>query len=309
MAASGACSAGSERLNVRFVAILNPASCSGKSAKVKSRVAELASRDGIEVIKTERAGHATEIARSLARVGVERVIAVGGDGTLNEVANGLAKSETAMAAVPAGTGNDWVRTVAIPSDTNVAWHIATHGKTTQTDLAEVEGHRYCLNVLGAGFDAEVARRISESRGLVGALGPTPKYIAAVLGTFASTKRPTLSISLDGRETKVVPRALLVAVGVAQYYGSGMHILPHAKIDDGLLDVVWGARIKAPELPGILKMLYKGTVEHHAKVTTDRCKFIQIESDQPTPFHIDGDVCGTLPINVYVRPNALKIVVP
>lgn len=294
---------------MKAVAIVNPASQSGKAGDVRKRVIELARSAGIEVLATEKRGHATEISRSLARVGVERVIAVGGDGTLSEVANGLALSNTALAAIPSGTGNDWVRTVSIPPDTTVAWHIATHGRIVSTDLAEVEGRGYCLNVLGAGFDAEVARRIAEARGLLQRLPPTARYAASVLGTVFGFKRPTLSLTIDGREPRVVESALLVAVGVAQFYGSGMQILPKAKIDDGLLDVVWGAKVGALEMPSLLSRIYKGAHVHHPKVTIDRCKTITIESNSETPFHIDGDVCGTLPITVRVRPAALKIVVP
>lgn len=293
----------------RQAVIVNPASCSGRATKVRSQVESFASRDGVEVFRTAKRGHATEIAADLAAAGYERVIAVGGDGTLNEVANGLAFTETAMGAVPAGTGNDWVRTTAIPTDPSVAWHIATHGRIAESDLAEVQGYGYCLNVLGAGFDAEVARRIAGAKGLAAKLGPTPRYIGCTFGTFVGYDRATVRITIDGRETRTVPKTLLVAVGVARCYGSGMQILPHARIDDGQLDVIWGARVGAFELPGLMSRVFKGTHTDHRRVTLDKCKMITLESDGRVPFHIDGDVRGELPITVTVRPKALKIIVP
>ena len=293
----------------KVAAILNPASNSGEASDVRKRILDLAPKSGVELFLTERRGHATEIARTLADKGYSRVIAVGGDGTLCEVANSLVQTDTALAAVPAGTGNDWVRSVGIPNDTSVAWHIATRGSIAMTDLAEIDGHGFCLNVLGAGFDAEVARRIAEARGILAKLGPKPRYVASVLSTIAGYKRPTLRLSIDGRETKVVPNALLVAVGVAKYYGSGMQILPNAVIDDGLLDVVWGANVSALELPGLLSQVYNGKHGDNRRVTMDRCKSIVLEADSPTSFHIDGDVRGVLPITVRIRPDALKIVVP
>ena len=289
--------------------IVNPASRSGKSSAVREAVVALALRDGASVHETERPGHAVEIARSLAERGAARVVAVGGDGTISEVANGLAFTPTALAVVPCGTGNDWVRTVRVPPAPSEAWSLALGGRVVSSDLAEVEGHGYCVNVLGAGFDAEVARRIAAARGLLARLGPTPRYVAAVLGAFARYRRSTVTVAIDDEPPLAVPGTLLVAVGVAGYYGSGMKILPDAVIDDGMLDAVWGSGINAAELPVVLARVFKGTHTSHKKVTARRCRSVRLEADSPTPFHIDGDVRGTLPITVRVRPGALKIVVP
>ncbi len=289
--------------------IVNPTSRSGRATAIRGAVEELAKREGIEVYETERPRHATELARRLAEGGFDRVIAVGGDGTLNEVANGLAHSSTALAVVPAGTGNDWVRTVGISRVVEEAWSIAVGGRVVTTDLAEVDGHGFCLNVLGAGFDAEVARRISEAKGMMSRLGPTPRYVASVLGAFTGYQRSRVTVKLDDRSDISIPDVLLVAVGVAKYYGSGMKVLPDSVIDDGLLDIVWGSGITSLELPGILARVFKGTHTSHKKVATARCRTIRLVADSPTPFHIDGDVRGVLPISVTVRANALKIVVP
>ncbi|MEX2245013.1 MAG: diacylglycerol kinase family protein [Fimbriimonadaceae bacterium] len=293
----------------RIAVIVNPASRSGKSDAVRRVVVELAEKHRVPVFSTEHRGHATEIAARLSAEGFERVVAVGGDGTLNEVANGLAGTQTALAAVPAGTGNDWVRTVGVPRDPTQAWKLALTGQIEVTDLAEVEGHGFCMNVLGAGFDAEVARRIAAARGPLAGLGPTPRYVAAVFGTFFGYERSTVRVRLDDGPIEEVPETLLVAVGVAKYYGSGMMVLPDAEIADGLLDVVWGSGISVFELPGIMRRVFKGTHTSHPRVRTARCRSVTLESDSPTPFHIDGDVRGLLPITVRVRENALRIVVP
>jgi diacylglycerol kinase (ATP) len=293
----------------KWAAIINPASRSGKARFVRDSVVDLAMRERVEIYATERRGHAVEIARSLAEKGYERVVAVGGDGTLNEVANGLAFSDTALAVVPAGTGNDWVRTVGIPPDTTQAWRVAMDGPIRRTDLAEVEGHGFCLNVLGAGFDAEVVRRLAGARGLLAALGPTPRYVCSVIGTFAGYKPTSVQIVTDTGFDVCVPATLLVAVGVARYYGSGMKILPDAEIEDGLLDVGWGSGIGKLELPALLSSVFRGAHVSHPKVRIERCREIELSADMPTPFHIDGDVRGELPIRVKVRESALRIVVP
>lgn len=290
-------------------AIINPASRSGKATAVRDAVVELAMLDRVEIYATERRGHAVEIARMLAEKGYERVVAVGGDGTLNEVANGLAFTDTALCVVPAGTGNDWVRTVGVSNETGAAWRTAIEGRVCRTDLAEVEGHGLCLNVLGAGFDAEVVRRLSSAKGLVARLGPTPRYVCSVFGTFAGYRPTEVRIKTDSGVDEIVPSTLLVAVGVARYYGSGMKILPNAEIEDGLLDIAWGSGIGKFELPSLLASVFKGTHVSHPRVWTGRCREIELSADAPTPFHIDGDVRGELPIKVRVRESALRIVVP
>lgn len=236
------------------------------------------------------------------------MVAVGGDGTINEVMNGLVRTQTALAVVPAGTGNDWVRTVGIPSDPHEAWKVATDGKIIESDVGEAVGHRYFLNVAGVGFDAEVARCIGEARGLLAKLGPTPRYVVSVLKTFFGYHGADAKATVDGNE-RDIDKLFLMAVAVAKYYGSGMMIAPSAAIDDGLFDIVWGHDVRMHELPGILKRIYKGAHLDHPKVDNCQCRELALSSDVPLPFHLDGDVAGTLPVTFRIHDKALKIVVP
>lgn len=289
--------------------VLNPASQSGGSADVKQSVRRLAEESGVAtVFETERSGHGTELAREAVDKGFARVVAVGGDGTANEVMNALVRTPAALAVVPLGTGNDWVRTVGIPSDPVDAWNVAVDGRVVESDVGEAVGHRYFLNVAGVGFDAEVARCIGEASGLLAKLGPKPRYVSSVLKTFFGYRGADATLTIDGEERKL-DKLFLMAIAVARFYGSGMVIAPDAEIDDGLFDLVWGRDVRMHELPGILSRIYKGTHISHPKVGSCQCKEVSLTSDVPLPFHLDGDVVGTLPVTFRIHEKALKIVVP
>ena len=288
---------------------MNPTGGRGAARKVWAGVLDACDLGGdIEVCVTERAGQGTEIARAAAREGLERVVAVGGDGTVNEVANGLFGTDTALAVVPAGTGNDWVRTIGVPRDPVAALEVALNGRLAVTDVGEAVGHRYFVNVAGVGFDAEVARCIGEAGGLLAKLGPTPRYISSVLKTFFGYRGGDVAATVDRAERRL-DKMFLMAVAVGRFYGSGMMIAPDAKIDDGLFDLVWGCDVRMHELPVIMKRIFTGAHLSHPKIDCAQCREITLVSSAPLPFHLDGDVAGTLPVTFRIHDKALKIVVP
>ena len=289
--------------------VVNPASGRGRGRRIWERLQPRAQELGLyEAAFTEAPRHGIELARRFAEEGWPRVIAVGGDGTLNEVLNGVVGSASAIGSVPLGTGNDWIRTVGIPRDPLKALEVAFKGETVPSDVGAVEGHGCFLNVIGAGFDADVAKRVSNAKGVVARLGPTPRDVASVLGSFRGYRPPLVRMYLDGRE--VVSRStLLVAVGIAQFYGSGMKILPNARIDDGLFDVAWGCEVRFHELLGLLRRIYRGAHIGHPKVESAVARTVGLTSDAEVPFHIDGDVRGALPIKVSMIERGITVVVP
>jgi diacylglycerol kinase (ATP) len=295
------------RSGVAFV--VNPASGRGRGRRIWEQLEKQAGAYGMfEAAFTEHPRHGVELAKRFVEEGWPRVIAVGGDGTLNEVLNGVIGSESALGSVPLGTGNDWIRSVGIPSDPKAALEVAFKGQAVPSDVGLVEGHGYFLNVIGAGFDADVAQRIANAKGIVARLGPTPRYIASVLGSFRGYRPPLIRIHLDGHIAES-RSTLLVAIGIAQYYGSGMRILPQAKIDDGLFDLAWGSDVRFKELLGLLRSIYKGKHIEHPKVSTATAKEVSLSSEGDTPFHIDGDVRGVLPIKVSILEKAIQVIVP
>ncbi|MCH8977788.1 MAG: diacylglycerol kinase family lipid kinase [Armatimonadetes bacterium] len=286
--------------------ILNPAGGRGAATRTWASICHNAT--GIDVRQTQSPGDGIGLAREAVASGAKRVVAVGGDGTVNEVANGLFGTDTALAVVPAGTGNDWVRTVGIPSDPAEALEVALNGRLAVTDVGEAVGHRYFLNVAGVGFDAEVARCITEARGMLAKLGPTPRYLVSVLKTFFGYRGADVSATVDGEERKL-DKMFLMAVAVARFYGSGMMIAPDAKTDDGLFDLVWGCDVRMHELPLLMKRIFKGAHLSHPKIDCAQCREITLRSPVPLPFHLDGDVAGHLPVTFKIHDKALKIVVP
>lgn len=286
--------------------IVNPAGGRGAATKAWESICHEA--PGLEARRTQCPGDGTRLAREAVEEGARRVVAVGGDGTVNEIANGLFGTDAALAVVPAGTGNDWVRTVGIPRDPLEAWSVAMGGRMIQTDVGEAVGHRYFLNVAGVGFDAEVARCVSDAKGLLAKLGPTPRYVASVLKTFFGYRGADVTATVDGEERRL-DKMFLMAVAVARYYGSGMMISPGAKIDDGLFDLVWGRDVRMHELPVLMKRIFKGAHLSHPKIDCARCREITLRSPVPLAFHLDGDVAGQLPVTFRIHDKALKIVVP
>ena len=289
--------------------IVNPLGCRGNALpswrELESRLCQ---QYQFDVCLTERAGHGTELVRDLAEQGFRRVIAYGGDGTLNEVVNGAMGTDLEVGLIPAGTGNDWARTVGIPKDQSAAAEIAFNGKAKQIDVGECLGNKFFLNIAGAGFDAVVAKRIGEAKGGLAALPPSARYFWCVLSTFMSYKGAEVQVQLDG-EKAIINDLTLFAVANAKYYGSGMKIAPGVEPDDGLFEVVWGSGVSRLELPGLLKQVYSGDHVDHPKVQVKRAKEVELWSELPVPVHIDGDVCGELPARFKIHPGALSFVKP
>ncbi|HWI52648.1 MAG TPA: diacylglycerol kinase family protein, partial [Symbiobacteriaceae bacterium] len=220
----------------RLCFIVNPTAGHGRALKTWKRIEPLVATLGEYGVKfTEQPRHGEELARQAAAEGFDRVVALGGDGTLNEVGNGLMGTGAAMAVVPVGTGNDWVRTVGIPRDPEVAVKIAFNGRRVPMDVGLAVGYRYFFNIAGIGFDAEVSRQVNDYGPVLKAVGGTLPSLLAIAGTLFRFMGAPVKFQLDEQSSEI-PRMLLMAVGIARYYGGGMYILPDAVIDDGLFDI-------------------------------------------------------------------------
>lgn len=238
--------------------------------------------------------------------GCERVAAIGGDGTVNEVANALVGTSTALAVIPAGTGNDYARTLGTPGDPVEAARLAFEGPTKLVDVGEVTGHRCFVNIAGVGFDAEVMTRFNSPSKLWRALPVKARYYLSILRTFAGYKGVKAVVQGDDQQVDV-GNLLLLAVGCAQFYGAGMHVLPTASLQDGLFDVVWGEDVRLSELNKLMALIYKGEHIGHPNVRHLQCRTLRIETQPATRFHLDGDVTGLAPLEFVTRPEALHVV--
>ena len=278
----------------RVLAVVNPVAGGGRAARIWADLAPL----GVDCVATERPRHATELARSAQQQGFERVIAVGGDGTVSEVAAGLIGSDCALGILPAGTGNDLSRTLGVPKAA-AAMRLALQGNTRQIDVGRV-GERVFVNVAGCGFDAEVVKRLGTHGGGLGVA-----YLIGVFRTVVNYKPRRLHIEVDG--VAIERQAVGVAVANGPRYGGGLRIAPRASVDDGVFDVCVVGALSAPAILGLVPFLYAGAHARYPGVEFLRGRRVQVSGEATC--QADGELSGDLPAVFTLEPRALKVVVP
>ncbi|MFZ5815506.1 MAG: diacylglycerol/lipid kinase family protein [Bacillota bacterium] len=294
----------------RLCFIVNPTAGHGRALKTWKRIEPLAAQLGEYSVKfTERPRHGEVLARQAAGEGFDRVVSLGGDGTLNEVGNGLMGTGAALAVVPTGTGNDWVRTVGLThKDPEQAVRVAFQGRLVRMDVGLAHGYRHFFNIAGIGFDAEVSRQVNDYGPVLKAVGGTLPSLLGIVGTLFRFTGVPVQVDLDGQVIQR-ERLLLMAVGIARYYGGGMMILPEAVVDDGLFEIAWAQDLGRLELINLVGKIYSGAHVGHPKITITRGRRVVATSDRPVAFHLDGDVAGNLPVTFEILPRALTVVVP
>jgi len=287
--------------------VLNPAARGGRAVRLLPLVRQsIAEHGGAgEVVCTEHARHATSLAREAAQAGFDAVIGVGGDGTLQEIANGLVTSrqQLPIGVVPTGSGNDFVRSLGLPTAPSAALDLAWSTAERSVDLAAC-GERYFLNAGGAGFDARVARA-AHSMPSVLRFGAIP-YVAGVLRELMHNTAHEFRIHLDDRTLQ--RRALMVVVANGAFYGGGMMICPDASRDDGLLDICVVGEVSRREVLRLLSAVFSGKHVGDPHVEFFRTRTVRIESAQPCELHLDGELAGTLPAEFRAVPSALRVLV-
>ena len=243
------------------------------------------------------------------------MVALGGDGTVNEVVNGLAPSGAAgpeLAILPFGTGRDTIRTYGIPKRAPRALELLRGGRTRTIDLgratfrtADGEGSRWYINIGSCGLTGAVAERAERTSKR---LGGTPSFLFATVATFAAWRNVSFRVQVDDEPPlELVANNVICANGRA--FGGGIRICPQAEPDDGLLDVlVWGDVGKL-DLALNLPRLYRGTHLGHRKVTVLRAKRVHVEPERPLPLELDGELPGTTPATFEIAAQALRLRVP
>lgn len=290
---------------MRILFLVNPAAGKGRAKRLWEQAApRLSGLGDFDVLYTGAPGEATRMARDAAERGYDRVAAVGGDGTINEVMNGLAGTDAALAVLPGGTGNDYAHCTGLPVDMYEAGRVALLGDSRLVDVGHLSTGKYFLSVIGAGFDAEVAANVNK---VPKYFGGTIPYMAGILKTLWQYAPREMEIEIDGR--LLSQKTFLVAVGLAASFGGGMRITPDAVVDDGLFDVCIAGDVGKAEVLRLVPLIYKGTHVTHPKVRMTRCRDIAIRSNTPTAIQAEGELIGNLPIEITLLPRYLRLACP
>jgi len=294
----------------RIAVILNPRSGRGQGGRRQAELEGLLQSAGTDapgaewrIIETTSAGSATGLARQAVAEGANVIAAAGGDGTLNEVVNGIVGTGAICGLLPLGTGNDFARHIGLKTDLPGAVHNLFLGTTRPVDIGKA-GERWFINIAGCGFDALVAERINRG---VQHLHGTAAYIVAVCQCLRTLKAAQMSLVLDGEPMETL--ALMCSVANASTYGGGMRVAPDARIDDGLFDICLLHDAGRLEFLLAFPRVFKGTHITHPKVTMHRAREVCIDSVPPMPVLIDGDVVGTTPVTFTIHRHALQMLMP
>jgi YegS/Rv2252/BmrU family lipid kinase len=245
---------------------------------------------------------------------------VGGDGTLNEVVNGLVRSggTAELATIPLGTGMDFVRTYGIPTSFDDAVRTAVRGVPRTIDVGRVsyrewsgaEADRYFANVGSVGMSAAVAQR---ANGMSKALGGKATFFYALVRVFLEWQNTEVSVELDGADggevTRRDARMHDVIVANGQWHGGAMWLAPEARPDDGLFDVVLIGDITKRDFVTTAPKIYKGTYLAHAKVELLRSSTVTVDASGRLPIELDGEQVGTTPARFEIVPHALRVRAP
>ena len=252
--------------------------------------------------ETQFRGHAKEIASQAAQDGYDAVVAIGGDGTTNEVASALLHSQTAAGIIPVGSGNGLAIGLGIPVSLRKATTLLMEGRIREIDAGCVEGKNFFI-VTGMGFDAIVGKLFDEGN----IRGPLP-YFAIGLREFQLYRPEVFILKFDGKQ--VAAPALLVTIANMKGWGVGAVIAPHAEPDDGLLEICILHRIKLIKALFHLPKLFNGNIEKVRTYERYQAKSVQIIREKAGPIHFDGEPydAGAI-VNVSVDHRALKVVVP
>ena len=297
-----------------WLVILNPVSGRGQALRHQADIVRLLEQNGMRhsIAVSAFHGHTIELTAQAIAAGCRRLLVAGGDGSLNEAVNGIlgqdeiAGTDVLLAALPVGTGNDWARSHAVPSDWPAAIALAASESSAIHDagLAEFEdgSRRWFINVAGLGFDAAVVER-KMARGF----GPLA-YMMSLLGALWSYRPLPVDVRIDGGAT-VRERVLVHFTALGRHCGGGMLIAPQAVPDDGLFDSVQVKAMSRLEVLANLKRLFDGTLPEHPKVATGTCTKIHFTAPGTVGVEADGEAVGHTPVTFRVLPRAIRVAVP
>jgi diacylglycerol kinase (ATP) len=306
-------------MNPNYFVIINPASCGWKSEKNLEHIYSSLRDAGIRFtsVLTQSKNHAYTLTQEALMRGERSIICVGGDGTMNEVVNGIFSQgvvptkEITLGMIPTGMGKDWGKTIGIPDDREKAVLVLKRRETFLQDVGVVQYYlsgrsyiRYFANVAGMGYDAYVTDRVNIMKNK-GKSGLIP-YLSNLLTCLMRYQLRNVSVSIDG---KVITTPLFsMNVGICKFSGGGMKQVPSAIPDDGFFDVTMIKDVGKLDVLKNVRNLYDGSFIQHPKISTYRGKIIEITSHPELYLEVDGESLGHTPLRFDIIPQSLTVLV-
>ncbi|GAB3538285.1 diacylglycerol kinase family lipid kinase [Pontibacter brevis] len=292
----------SKQPDIRF--IINPKSGTKSKIDVAARIKLHLNHQKYshEIVYTAYAGHAPELAGEAAANGCKIVVAVGGDGTVNEVARGLMNTDTAMAILPKGSGNGLARHLEIPLDLEGALRVLNEGHVASIDTGRINSHPF-VTTAGIGFDAYISSVFAGNtkRGL-------QSYVELVLKEVLNYKHLPVKASINGNVLDT--DCYVMAFANAAQYGNNAYIAPEADIQDGMLDVCLVRRLDLIKALNLSYCMLTNQLAHADSAEYFKTKHVKVETEEPMMYHADGEYMGkTETFDVHIEPLSLKVVTP
>jgi diacylglycerol kinase (ATP) len=296
--------------------VLNENAGKRQGKKDRAKISEEFSSRNLShrILTTQYQGHAVLLTQQLIQEGYRKIVGVGGDGTLNEILNGIMKqnlvpaSKFTLGIIPIGSGNDWGRTMLVPGDYSGAVDLIAKDQTYIQDIGLVSSiansadQRYFINVAGGGFDAFVARKTNSLK--QNGKGSALTYLYALLGSMFSYQSSYTKLDIDGAMFSDL--LLSFSVGIGKYNGGGMKQLPDAIVDDGLLNITVIRHLKVLKMMKNVSKLYDGSHITMPEVSTFTCKSVKISSERDVLIETDGENCGNAPVEISIIPKAIRV---
>jgi YegS/Rv2252/BmrU family lipid kinase len=305
-------------IDQEWFAIVNPNAGNGKGKKDWNRISDILVKNDItfNVKTTQRKGQATEFTRELIAGGCRKIISIGGDGTLNEIVNGIftqdhcPTTEIILSLIPVGTGNDWGRMFGIPLVYEGAVQVIKEGKLMLHDIGvisyfngEEKAKTYFINIAGLGFEAVVVRKTNKQKDK--GMSNKAIYFYNLLSSLITYRNTPVDITIDEKTSRA--KVFSINVGNGRYCGGGMRQTPDALPDDGLFDITVIKEMGKIEIIKSLQLLYDGTIMSHPKVYGYRSNNLKVTSDSLLYIEADGESLGHTPVEFSIIPSAVNII--
>ena len=289
----------------RAQVFVNPVAGSGKCGKAYPAIVRTLRGAGLvcDITVSQYPGQITEVSSELAALGYQTVVACGGDGTVNELVNGIAGTPTALGVVPMGAANDFAANMGISKDINLACKMIKEGRTRKIDLVKVRDDKFFAGTGCIGFDAEVAAFAS------GRKENSSPFLWRVLGAllkFVSYRAKTVELRFNG--DRYFGEILLVAFGNVRSYARGKPMTPGAAPDDASLDICVVRPIPRWKLFSFFPSVYKRAHVNNKRVTVSQAGSVYVQSVGPMALYADGDFMTTTPFRLEVMPRHLNVIV-